>query len=119
MASTAPLRSAPSRHGVILMILAMLSIPLVDGLAKHLSTIYSPLFLGWARYAIASVVVLPFAAVIHGRRVFPAERRVSHVFRTVFLVTAMTLYFLSIARLPLKRLPAPTLSDRSSPSCSR
>ena len=87
--------------GLILMTIAMLSIPLVDGLAKHLSVSYSPLFLGWARYAVASLIVLPFTAAIHGPRLFPAERRASHVFRTVFLVTAMTLYFLSIARIPL------------------
>jgi drug/metabolite transporter (DMT)-like permease len=89
-------------QGVVLMVFAMLTIPLVDGLAKYLSAGYSPLFLGWARYAVASLVVLPVAAVLHGpRRLFPAEQRASHVWRTVFLVAAMTLYFLAIARLPL------------------
>ena len=48
---------------------------------------------------------LPDRPAIHGGHsrapLVPAERRASHVFRTVFLVTAMTLYFLSIARLPL------------------
>jgi drug/metabolite transporter (DMT)-like permease len=83
------------------MTVAMLSIPLVDGLAKYLSVGYSPLFLSWARYAVACLIVLPFAATIHGPRLFPAEQRASHVFRTVFLVTAMTLYFLSVARIPL------------------
>lgn len=83
------------------MTLAMLSIPLVDGLAKHLSVTYSPLFVSWVRYAVACLIVLPFAVAIHGLRVFPAERLASHVLRTVFLVTAMTLYFLSIARIPL------------------
>lgn len=85
----------------MLMTLAMLSIPLVDGLAKYLSTGYSPLFISWARYAVACVIVLPIAAAIHGPYIFPAEQRVSHVLRTVFLVAAMTLYFLAIARLPL------------------
>jgi drug/metabolite transporter (DMT)-like permease len=83
------------------MTVAMLSIPLVDGLAKRLSVSYSPLFIGWVRYAVACLIVLPFAAAIHGRRLFPAERMVSHVFRTVFLVAAMTLYFLAVARIPL------------------
>jgi drug/metabolite transporter (DMT)-like permease len=83
------------------MTVAMLSIPLVDGLAKHLSARYSPLFLSWARYVVACFIVVPLAAAIHGPRLFPAERRASHVFRTVFLVTAMTLYFFSIARIPL------------------
>jgi drug/metabolite transporter (DMT)-like permease len=86
---------------LILMTIAMLSIPIVDGLAKHLSVGYSPLFLGWARYAVASLIVLPITAAIHGPRLLPTERRASHVFRAVFLVTAMTLYFLAIARIPL------------------
>jgi drug/metabolite transporter (DMT)-like permease len=101
MASTDSASSSRLTQGVILMTLAMLSIPLVDGLAKYLSVSYSPLFLSWARYAVACLIVLPFAAALHGPRLFPAERRVSHVFRTVFLVTAMTLYFLSVARIPL------------------
>jgi drug/metabolite transporter (DMT)-like permease len=83
------------------MILAMLVMPLVDGLAKHLSASYSPLFLGWARYAVASAVVLPFGASRRGHPFFPTEQRTSHGLRTVFLVAAMTLYFLAVARIPL------------------
>ncbi len=93
-------RSHPAT-GIMLMTLAMLAIPLVDGLAKHLSVGYSPLFISWARYAAACLIVVPLAAALHGARLFPAERRASHVLRTVFLITAMTLYFLSIARIPL------------------
>jgi drug/metabolite transporter (DMT)-like permease len=87
--------------GVMLMTVAMLSIPLVDGLAKYLSAAYSPLFLGWARYAVASIVVLPLAAALRGAHVFPTERLAAHTLRTVFFVIAMTLYFLAIARIPL------------------
>jgi len=83
------------------MTFAMLTIPLVDGLAKHLSTSYSPLFLSWARYAVACLIVLPFAARIHGSHIFPEERQTSHLLRTLFLVAAMTFYFLSVARIPL------------------
>jgi drug/metabolite transporter (DMT)-like permease len=101
MASTGTASALRPAQGIILMTLAMLSIPLVDGLAKHLSVGYSPLFLGWARYAVASFVVLPFAGAIHGRRLFPAERQASHVLRTVFLIAAMTFYFLAVARIPL------------------
>jgi drug/metabolite transporter (DMT)-like permease len=95
--------SPPSRlsYGIVLMALAMLIIPLVDGLAKYLSTSYSPLFLSWARYAVASLIVLPSAAGIHGFHLFPRERRISHFLRTLFLVAAMTLYFLAIARISL------------------
>jgi drug/metabolite transporter (DMT)-like permease len=92
---------SPSTLGIVLMTAAMLSVPLVDGLAKHLSGGYSPLFLAWARYAVACLIVLPLAAASHGPSVFPAERRMSHALRTVCLVIAMTLYFLAIARIPL------------------
>ena len=96
--ATTSSRAAP---GVVLMTLAMLSIPFVDGLAKHLSADYSPLFIGWARYAVASSIVVPISAALHRRFVFPTERLSSHVLRTLFLVAAMTLYFLAIARIPL------------------
>ncbi len=86
--------------GIILMILAMLTIPFVDGLAKYLSNGYSPLFISWARYAVACCIVLPIAA-LRGVGVFPAERRIAHTLRTLFLVIAMTLYFLAVARIPL------------------
>jgi drug/metabolite transporter (DMT)-like permease len=87
--------------GILLMTLAMLSIPTVDGLAKYLSAAYSPLFLGWARYMVATLIVLPIAALRPGGPIFPAEGRVSHVLRTLFLVISMTLYFLALARIPL------------------
>jgi hypothetical protein len=33
---------------------AMLSIPVVDGIAKSLSAVHSPLYISWARYAAAT-----------------------------------------------------------------
>ena len=93
--------SRSTSAGILLMTLAMLSIPAVDGLAKYLSTDYSPLFLGWARYAVASLIVLPSALTVHGTRIFPTEQRASHLLRTVFLIVSMTLYFLAVARIPL------------------
>ncbi|MBN9242567.1 MAG: DMT family transporter [Mesorhizobium sp.] len=83
------------------MVASTLVIQMVDGLAKHLSAGYSPLFIGWARYAAASLIVVPYAALLHGWRIFPAERTSSHILRTVLLVTAMTLYFMAIAHIPL------------------
>lgn len=88
-------------QAIALMTLAMLSIPSVDGLAKYLSTDYSPLFIGWARYAVASLVVVPIAAAMRGPRLFPSRRLPSHLMRTICLVASMTLFFLAIARIPL------------------
>jgi drug/metabolite transporter (DMT)-like permease len=94
--------SSRQTTGILLMTCAMLSIPIVDGLAKYLSSSYSPLFLGWARYAVAALIVLPVAVLRSGSgRVFPSEGLGSHVLRTLFLVISMTLYFLALARIPL------------------
>lgn len=93
-----PSRAAP---GICLMAIAMLVIPSVDGIAKYLSSDYSPLFLSWARYAVASIVVLPLAFATRGRNILPREQIAAHALRTIFLVAAMTLYFLAISRIPL------------------
>ncbi|MDW3223616.1 MAG: EamA family transporter [Paracoccaceae bacterium] len=88
-------------RGIALMAVAMLGVPVVDGIAKYLSSSHSPLFIGWARYAVASVFVLPMAYWFHGTRLFPDEQRFAHLVRTAFLVSAMTLYFMAIARIPI------------------
>lgn len=94
--------TAPSTlRGIALMTLAMLSIPVCDGLAKYLSAAYSPLYISWARYAVASMIVLPVAAAVHRGRIFPRQDLPAHALRTLFLVTAMTLYFLAIARIEM------------------
>ncbi len=90
-----------SLRGVMLMSLAMLGVPIVDGIAKYLSSSYSPLFIGWARYAVAAVIVLPLAFRRYGFAIFPDEQRFAHLVRTAFLVAAMTLYFLAIAQIPI------------------
>ncbi len=95
-----PGRSRPV-VGIALMSIAMLIIPIVDGLAKYLSTDYSPLFISWCRYAAASLVVLPIAFARFGPRVFPTTQLGAHTLRTVFLMAAMTLYFLAISSIPL------------------
>ncbi len=94
-------RSSNTLHGIALMSVAMLLIPFVDGLAKHLSAAHSPLFISWARYAIAAAIVLPAAVMVHGRAALPRKRLGPHILRTTLLVTSMSLYFLAIARLPL------------------
>jgi drug/metabolite transporter (DMT)-like permease len=94
-------RHSQQVQGVLLMVAALLTLPAVDGLAKYLSADYSPLFIGWARYAVACLVVLPIAFARHRSQLFPAKQRSSHLLRTVLLVASMTLFFLAIARIPL------------------
>jgi drug/metabolite transporter (DMT)-like permease len=89
------------RRGVWLMIAAMLAIPIVDGIAKHLTASYSPLFLNWVTHISATLIVLPIAAATHGRKLFPQRSRWLHLLRAALLVTAGTLFYQAIARIPL------------------
>ena len=59
-----------TRKGIVLMIMAMLNIPIVDGIAKYLSSEFSPLFISWARYAVACIFVLPFTFMKCGASFF-------------------------------------------------
>jgi drug/metabolite transporter (DMT)-like permease len=83
------------------MIIAMLIIPLVDGIAKYLSQDYSPLFVSWMRYLSGTLFVVPITLAIHGKRAWPTQGVGSQVARTIFLVLAMTLYFVAISTVPL------------------
>ncbi|CAN0596243.1 unnamed protein product, partial [Ectocarpus sp. 12 AP-2014] len=49
----------------------------------------------------ASLIVLPLAYWSHGKNLFPDAQRFTHIVRTAFLVTAMTLYFLAISKIPI------------------
>lgn len=94
--------------GVLLMAAAMLIVPTSDAIAKYLSGAHSPAFLSWVRYVAALGFILPVALLQHGRA--PRQERVpasqgrywlAQIVRTAFLVVAMTLYFVAIARIPL------------------
>ena len=90
-----------SAFGVLTMITAMTVIPFVDGIAKYLSTDYSPLFISRARYAVASCMVLPLAWFQLRQQMFSRRDLVMQSLRTVFLVAAMTLYLLAISKVQL------------------
>src|SRR5262245_2589960 len=87
--------------GVVLMSISMVTIPVVDAIAKYLSSTHSPLYISWARYVAACLVVIPVAVTRFGSQFLPREQIGAHLLRTVFLVSAMTVYFLAIARIPL------------------
>jgi drug/metabolite transporter (DMT)-like permease len=91
----------PRTQGVLLMALAMLIIPSVDGLAKHLSTTYSPLMIGWVSFAASSLIVTPIAVRLHGPALLPRTQKWLHLLRLVFLLAAATMYFVAISRIPL------------------
>ncbi|MGB3415842.1 MAG: DMT family transporter [Mesorhizobium sp.] len=87
--------------GIALMAAAMLLVPGVDGIAKTLSTAHSPLYISWARYAFASVFVLPWVLAQRGVHFLPREELPAHAMRTFFAAASMCFFFAAIAVSPI------------------
>jgi drug/metabolite transporter (DMT)-like permease len=87
--------------GILLMIVASLVVPLVDGIAKTLGARHSPFFVAWVRYATASLIVVPLTLLrsrgVHARR----DDFASNALRTALIVGAMTSFFFAITDIPL------------------
>lgn len=96
MHNTTPHKVNSATIGLALMAAASLIVPIVDGIAKLLGETLSPLLVAWARYAAATLVVLPAAFAARGRRVFPRQGLAMQFLRTLCLVIAMTLFFVSL-----------------------
>lgn len=88
--------------GAGLMAAASLLVPFVDGIAKHLAAEHSPFLVSWARYAVASLLVISVAVASSGGGL-PLPRRglAAHALRTAFMVGAATCFFSAIAEIPL------------------
>lgn len=88
--------------GMILMATGSAIIPIADGLAKVLSQNHSPLLVSSGRYFAASFLLLPLAFMKHGKNALPPRHRLKpHIVRTLLMVTAMTLFYVSIVTIDL------------------
>lgn len=95
--------------GAVLFSSAMLLIPLLDSIAKHLSQEMSPLYVSWARYLAAALMIVPFGIRKFGKGIFPKRNLKSHFMRTFFIVTAMLFFFVSLSTTPLATASAVTM----------
>lgn len=93
--------AARRTQGIVLMSLSMFLLPAVDGFAKHLSTLYSPLMIAWVTNWFGVAVIVPLAIRRHGRDFIPPTHKGWHLLRVAFLMAAGTFYYLAISRLPL------------------
>jgi len=93
--------AARSAIGIVLMSVASLVVPVVDGIAKLLGSSHSPYLVAWARYAVASLIVLPLTLIWY-RSAYGVRRDLaSNVLRTMLTVGAMTCFFFAITEIPL------------------
>lgn len=89
--------------GMVLMAVAMLTIPCADAIGKYLSVHHAPLFLSWARYAAGAAFVVP-SYLLAGRpsvTIIARGQLPIQSIRAIFLVGSVSLYYLAIAHIPL------------------
>jgi drug/metabolite transporter (DMT)-like permease len=87
--------------GLALMLAAMVVLPLMDGLAKHLQDAYPVGQVVWARYTFHLLAMLPVVLVRFGARSLWPERVGEQVLRGGLLLAATVLFFAAIGRIPL------------------
>ena len=89
-------------RGILFMASASAIIPVADGIAKVLSENHSALLVSSGRYFAASILLLPIAFMKHGRKALPPRHRLKpHIMRTILMVMAMTLFYVSIVTIDL------------------
>ena len=91
----------PPIIGVALMLAAMMVVPLMDGIAKHLSGTFSVAQVTWARYFFHLVILLPVVLWRHGAAALLLRRPVLQIARGGFLLGSTLLFFGAIAVMPI------------------
>ncbi len=88
--------------GIAFMAMSSAIIPVADGIAKVLSESHSALLVSSGRYFAASFLLLPIALLKHKGSALPPRHRLKpHIMRTLLMVVAMTLFYVSIVTIDL------------------
>ncbi|HZG27481.1 MAG TPA: DMT family transporter [Ensifer sp.] len=89
-------------RGIVFMATSSAIIPVADGIAKVLSENHSALLVSSGRYFAASFLLLPIAFMKHKGSALPPRHRLKpHIMRTLLMVLAMTLFYVSIVTIDL------------------
>jgi drug/metabolite transporter (DMT)-like permease len=87
--------------GIMLMIAAMILIPSMDAIAKHLSARYPLSQIVWARYFFYFLILLPMLLRYHGAAALLPAHLPLQLLRGSFLLISTALFFAAIATSPL------------------
>ena len=87
--------------GILLYMLAWTFIPIMDGLAKYLSSSLPVMQIVWSRYFFSCLLVIPFVLVIHKKKSFKSDNYSLQILRGSFLVITTVCFFYSISIIPL------------------
>lgn len=95
--------SAENSHlkGIALYVAAMAIVPLMDGIAKHLSDEMSVLQVSWARYFAHFLILLPLVLIRHKPAQLLPQQPFLQVVRGGFLLVSTVCFFWSISLMPL------------------
>ena len=83
------------------MVAAMMVVPLMDGIAKHLSATFSVAQVTWARYFFHLIILLPVVLWRHGAGALMLHKPLLQVVRGGFLLGSTILFFAAIALMPI------------------
>jgi len=107
-ASAAPLNAAESatyvddpRLGILLIVASSLTFAVMNAVVKLVSGRLGPVEIGFFRQAFSLIPVIGLVIRQGGLPVLRTERPLGHLFRGLIGNSAMIIFFLSIARLPL------------------
>ena len=87
--------------GILLVVCAMTLVPVMDGIAKHLSADFDVFQVVWARYFFHLIILLPIVLWKHGAAGLLPERPVAQVLRGALLLVSTIFFFAAIAVMPL------------------
>ncbi len=87
--------------GIVLMLAAMAVVPLMDGVAKHLSANFAVLQVVWARYFFHLLILLPVVLWRHGASALLLRNPWPQIVRGGFLLGSTVLFFAAIAVMPI------------------
>lgn len=87
--------------GIGLMLGAMMVVPVMDGIAKTLSSRYPVIQVVWARYFFHFLWLLPLILRRYGLRALLPDHLLLQVLRSLFLMASTGLFFAAIARIAL------------------
>ena len=87
--------------GIVLLVGAMTLVPVMDGIAKHLSADFHVFQVVWARYFFHLIILLPIILWRYGVAGFLPQRPVAQVLRGGLLLGSTVFFFAAIAVMPL------------------
>ncbi len=90
-----------AKRGILLILLSSLTFAVMNAFVKHVSHHLSPLEIGFFRQIFSLILVVTVLLRSGGITMIRTKRPIGHLFRGLIGNSAMIIFFLSVAKLPL------------------